>query len=340
MPINDLSRIFIFWNKGGGDGSRAYVGSPHAIAVSNGTAALDVALKLLNVGPGDEVLVPAFTYIATANSVLFNHAKPVFVDVDDTLCIDPRKIEAAITPKTKVVVVVDQGGNPCDYDPLLAVTNRHGIPVVVDGAQSLGSIYKGRKCCTHGKVNTTSFHAAKILTTVEGGMLFVEEPALAERARSLRNQGETGKKYVHDYLGFNYRMTDLSAAFGVRQVGRFEDTLLRRRRLVDLYREALAGAVEFPREIPGTRSCYFLFIILVDCRDALADFLHSHGIDTRITYPMPINKQPVYSDYRNEEYPCSERACKRALSLPLYSTLEEGQVLLVAEKVREFLGGS
>ncbi len=197
-----------------------------AVALNNGTSALDVALKCIDIKKGDEIIIPGLTYIATGNAILYNNGIPVFVDIDETLNIDPTLIEDKITDKTKAIINIDLGGNPANYDQLLNISKKHNVILIVDGAQSFGSEYRGVKCCTHGLINTTSFHVANPLTTIEGGMIFTRDEKLCSKAKVIRNQGETSK-YYHPYLGNNYRMTDLNAAIGNSQLARFEKNIKR-----------------------------------------------------------------------------------------------------------------
>ena len=185
----------------------------HGIAVNSGTSALDVALKCINLKKSEEVIIPALTYVATANAVVYNQGVPVFVDIDDTLNINPKLIEEKITEKTKAIMNIDFGGNVSEYTALMHICKKHDILLIIDGAQSFGSRYHQDMCCTHGTVNTTSFHAAKILTTVEGGMVLTKDKDLYHKAQMIRNQGQSDR-YIHPVLGNNYRMMDINAAMG------------------------------------------------------------------------------------------------------------------------------
>lgn len=314
----------------------SYLQITYAIGVSSGTAALDVALKCLNVKYGDEILIPALTYIATGNAVLYNNAIPVFVDVDHTLNIDTSLIEEKISEKTKAMVNIDLGGNPSNYTALRKISKKHDIPLIVDGAQSFGSEHHGKKCCTHGFLNTTSFHSAKILTTIEGGMVFTQDKELAVKARYIRNQGEESK-YVHQYLGNNYRMMDLVAGLGSSQLERIQETLQQRKKRVAYYKENLKN-VQYPKELPNTFNCNFFFLILVDNRDQLNKHLNSYGIETRITYPMPINEQPMFQRFSDEYFPVSKEISEKVLSLPIHHKLSTQQQDFIIKKINTFTG--
>ena len=310
-----------------------YVGVKNAIATNNGTTALEVMFRTVNIKPGDEIIVPAHSYIASATAVRLVGATPVFVDVDMYMNIDPESINDAITDKTKAVLAVDLTGNPCDYDKLENKCKENDIMLLVDGAQSLGSTYKNKSCIANGIMSTTSFHAAKVLTTVEGGMVFTNNNELAEIARAIRTQGESGEKYVHKYLGGNYRMTDISAAFAIKQLERYNITLKERKAKVDYYKKLLGDVVAFVDARQESISCNFIFPILhYDC-DGLAKFLNENGIGTRRIYPMTIPQQPIFNVKKS--YPLAEWFCQKTLSLPLYADLTFKQIEYVCDKVKE-----
>jgi perosamine synthetase len=312
----------------------SYLNIKYSVGVNTGTAALDIALKCIDIKRKDEVIIPSLTYIATGNAVLYNGGKPVFVDIDDTLNIDTSLIEESITEKTKAIINIDFGGNVSNYPELAKISKKYEIPLIVDGAQSLGSEYNGTKCCTHGLINTTSFHAAKILTTVEGGMLFTNNEKMYSISKSLRNQGEESK-YHHPYLGNNYRMTDIIAAVGNSQVFRFEETLKNRKRKATYYKENLKN-VEFPRELKNTFNSNFFFIILTEERDKLNFYLNKNGIDTRITYPLPINEQPLFKSESEKVFPVAKKISKKIISIPIYEGLTQEQQDYIIKKINNF----
>lgn len=314
----------------------SYLGINYAIAVNSGTAALDIALKCIGINEGDEVIIPALTYVATGNAVLYNHGTPIFVDVDDTLNIDTSFTEEEITEKTKAIINIDLGGNVSNYSDLKKISRTYNIPLIVDGAQSFGSKYHGKKCCTHGVINTTSFHAAKILTTIEGGMVFTEKEEFFDKAKAIRNQGEIAK-YEHHYLGNNYRMIDLIAAIGNKQIQRFDTTLKERKKKVDYYKESLKN-VRYPKERSNTVNCYFFFLILTEKRDKLNIFLNKNGIDTRITYPMPLNEQTIFKKFNQDVFPKAKEISKQIISLPLYHSLTKRDQEYIIKKINSFKG--
>jgi len=312
-----------------------YLGRKYAIAVNNGTSALEVAYRTLGIGRGDQIVVPACSYISTATTVNLVGATPVFVDVDPFMTLDPKCLSNAITENTKAVVVMDSTGNPCDYDSLINICREKKIHLILDGAQSLGSTYNAKSCLSFGIISTTSFHAAKILTTVEGGMIFTDDKHIAEKARCIRNQGESTQKYVHEYLGGNYRMTDVCAAFGIRQLERFDKTLSKRLQKVSYYKDLLSGRIEFLPTRDKGASCHSIFPVLVEDRSGVTKHLHECGIATRHLYPSIIPRQPLYK--LDGEFPVSEMFCRRCFSLPLYADLSTEQIEYVCEKIKEVL---
>ena len=304
----------------------------YAIAVNNGTSALMLSLKALEIGHGNEVIVPAMSYIASATSVSLVGATPVFVDVDKTMTMNPNLIDDVITKKTKAIISVDLSGSPCNYSLLKEKANIYDIPLVVDGAQSLGSTYKDKPCLSYGKISTTSFHAAKLITTVEGGMCFTDDSDLAYKLRVTRNQGESNIKYVHKVLGGNYRMTDVLASLAVKQLERYESLLARRKEIVGIYKQLLKGVVDF---LNVKNSGNFMFIILSERRDEIAQHLKENDIDTRKIYPMTIPQQPIYNDKKS--FPISEWFCKRGLSLPLYHKLKQKEIEHICKKIKDVI---
>jgi perosamine synthetase len=312
-----------------------YLNIRYAIATNNGTSALDIALKCLDIKKGDEVIIPALTYIATGNGVLYNNATPIFVDIDETLNIDPLKIEEKITDKTKAIINIDFGGNANDYTLLEKISNTYDIPLVVDGAHSLGAAFKDKKCCSHGIINTTSFHAAKILTTIEGGMIFTNNTEIYEKSLQIRNQGES-TKYIHNYLGNNYRMTDFIAAIGLNQVQRLDNTIKMRRKKAQFYIENLKN-VKFPKTLPNTVNCYLFFPILTDKRDQLYTYLQKEGIETRITFPIPIYEQPIFKKYKTNRCINTEKTSQTILSLPIYTKISSEKQEYIVRKINDYL---
>ena len=309
------------------------VGRDHAVAVANGTVALDVAMKLVGIGAGDDVLVSALSYIATTNAIVWQGARPIFCDVDPvTLNIDPADIERRITPRTKALLVADYCGSPVDYDAIESICSAHRITLVVDGAQSLGATHRGRPACSLGLVSTTSFHAAKAMVCGEGGMVFCDVPELAERARKLRGQGESPeRKYLHDTLAFNYRLTDVAAAIGRVQLTRAGRVHDHRAGLAAAYAEQFRSLPEAQPtgHIDEASPAWFSYAIRVPRRDAVARTLAGLGIETRSLYPVPAYRQPIpeYRDFADTFCPRAEAASQEVLNLPMFLEMTRDEVL-------------
>lgn len=318
-----------------------YVGVDHAIAVNSGTAALDVALKAIGIEPDDEVIVPAMTYIATANSVSYQHADPVLVDIDPvTYNIDPGKIEENITDNTAALLPIDYGGQCADYDRLGDIASKHDLALIGDCAESLSASRNGKMAGSHADISITSFHAAKLMTSVEGGMVFTDDEDLAERARIIHNQGEDpDEKYRHPVVGHNYRMSDLHASVGLAQFERLDEIVEQRQFIADYYNEHLSdldGQIKRPTVPPANDHAWFLYSILVENRDDVQDYLENEGIGTRATWPYAVHQQPAYEDqFSSENYPVAERFADQVLSLPMYHDMGEDELEYVIEKVHE-----
>ncbi len=311
------------------------VGSPEAVAVSNGSIALELALQALGLQPGDEVILPALSYFASAAAISRRGGVPVFADVDaESLNLDPAGLEAACGRRTRGLLWIDYGGNPCPIGPLMDFAEAHGLFLLLDGAQSLGAACDGKSTLSQAPLSTTSFHMAKVMTTVEGGMLFAKDPEIAHLLRSLRNQGELpGQKYVHHHMGTNARMNDLQAAIGRMQVRQLDVIHAARARVAESYSRRLreAGILQLAAGSAGNRHGNFLLTVSVRERDAVALRLREvHGIETRVAYPRPLYEQPVYTsgDWPSRHLPCpvSERRCREILNLPLHAQLGEADL--------------
>jgi dTDP-4-amino-4,6-dideoxygalactose transaminase len=315
-------------------------GRTFGIAVSNGTAALDLAMKAINLEPGEEVIVPAFSYIATASVVVLQGATPVFCDVDaGNLCIDPASAAECIGPQTRAILCTDYGGNPCDFTALEELSDQHGLPLILDGAQSIGTMFSGKPALSYGLISTVSFHAAKTMTTVEGGMVFTDDESLAKRMRIIRSQGEDPRrKYYHIELGHNFRMTELQAAIGLAQLKKLDAFLSDRQKLAAAYRAAFTGmGLRMPSQLPDGQNSQFLFTVLVGNRDAVADRMKRRGIETRICYPIALYDQPVLKKFRTRRCPIAENACSAVLNLPMFFGMSAEQQRQVVDELREAL---
>jgi len=327
----------------------AYVGARHAIATSNGTVALHAALLGAGVGPGDRVVTTPFTFIATANAILYCGAVPVFSDIDpDTYNLSPQalaetlaRLKDAGTP-AKAVLLVHLFGLPCDMTSIMAVASEHGAIVIEDCAQAHGAAYNGRRVGTFGTVGTFSFYATKNLTTGEGGMVVTDSDEVAQRVRQLVNHGRIDR-YEHALLGYNYRMTDLAAAMGLAQLAKLEQFNLKRRaNAVRLSRQlADVPGLVLPVEPEGCYHVYHQYTVRHPERDELARWLRENGVETGVIYPIPLHKQPLYRDlgYGDQSLPVAEEVARQVLSLPVHPGLTEQDIAAVAESVRAFVPG-
>jgi perosamine synthetase len=324
------------------------LGIKHGIAVMNGTAALHVALVCVDIGPGDEVIVPDFTMIATIMAVIYTGATPVFVDVEaETFAIDVTKIEAAITPRTKAILPVHLYGHSADMDPILAIATKHHLAVIEDAAEVHGATYKGRMCGSMGTINCFSFYANKIISTGEGGMVVTNDDELAARARAVRDLAHSPqKRFVHTELGFNYRMTNLQAALGVGQLAHLSEFVTKKQWMARRYAEELSN-------IPGLRlpitkdyatNVYWMYAIVVEdafgiTKDELRARLKEKGVDTRDFF-YPCHSQPFLRGHPqfNSSFPVCEDLAARGFYLPSGLALTEEQVVYVCQAVREVAG--
>ena len=322
----------------------SFLNAPYSVAVSNGTVALDLSLKALGVGPGDEVIVPALSFFATASAVNYQSAIPVFVDVDkNTFNLNPKCIGEAITKKTKAIIFIDYGGNPADFDELKKVGQRYGVPLIQDSAQSLGGIYKGKPMGAQAPIATMSFHMAKGMTTIEGGMIFCRRYKIYNDLVSRRNHGEhRSKKYHHIVLGTNARMTDLQAGIGLAQFKQLSKFIEQRKKIASHYNDIFScnnAEIQVAQTpYPNSSNAYFFYPILIENRNKIAKkLLEKYGIDTRIAYPMPLWKQRIYVEqkqpFRRMECPVTEYVTSRILNLPIYPSMTQKMVEFVGKAV-------
>jgi perosamine synthetase len=313
-------------------------GVKHGIAVCNGTQALYVGLCILGIGKGDEVIVPDFTFIASANAVFWTGAKPVFVDIDrKTFNIDPKKIEALITKKTKAIMPVHIYGQSANMPEIMKIARKHKLYVIEDAAQGIKVTYGGKPTGSFGEVGCMSFYGDKVLTTGEGGMVLTNDDKLAERAVILLNQGRTGRGwYVHDYMGYNFRMTDLQAGIGLAQLKKLPEIIKRRKRIEKLYKELLAKVpgVELPHRDSRGFNVPFRYTVLVKDPQALSDYLTTQGIKTARSF-YPLHLQPCYKGSRGS-FPNSIYAYEHLLRLPSGNILTESDMRYVCAKIKDF----
>ncbi len=310
-----------------------FCGAKYAIATSSGTTALQTALLAHGIGPGDEVITSPFTFIASANAVVFCGAKPVFVDIDErTYNIDPSLIEAAITPRIKAILPVHIFGYPSDMVAIMDIAVRHGVVVIEDACQAHGASVKGRKVGTFG-TGCFSFYPTKNITTAEGGIVTTNDDQIADQARLIRNHGQR-QRYYHEAIGYNFRMTELQAAIGVVQMGKLEQFTATRRANAAYLTQRLKG-VTTPHEAPGFRHVYHQYTIRVtDDRDRLAKHLRQRDIATGIYYPLPVHRQVAYQRLGySDSLPVAERACCEVLSLPVHPALTSEDLDNIVEGV-------
>jgi perosamine synthetase len=318
----------------------------HAISCSNGTTALHLALLALGVKPGDEIIVPTLTFVATANAVTYCGARPVFVDSESqTWNIDPALIEAKITSATKGIIAVHLYGQPADMDSILAITRKHSLFVIEDAAEAHGARYHGQPVGSIGLASTLSFYGNKILTTGEGGAVLTSDEKLANSARLLRDQAvDSQRRYWFSTIGYNYRMTNIEAAIGLAQLEKAGWHMQRRLECAAWYREDLGGVpgLIFQSEQPSSQHAFWMVTVLLKersraTRDEMMSRLLDDGIETRPVF-FPVHSLPPYRDAtRQDVFPVADRIARQGISLPTWAGLTREDVRFVAERVRAHL---
>jgi perosamine synthetase len=338
-------------------------GCRHGVAINSGTSGLDIVLRSLNIGPGDEVITTPFSFIASANCILFVGAKPKFVDIcPRTLNMDPKQLEAAITPRTKAIIAVETFGNPAYMDQYAQIAARHEIPLIEDCCEALGTTHRGRPCGHFGRVGVFGFYPNKQITTGEGGMIVTDDQRLAEMCRSLRNQGRpliqtssmgmttgatsgptvggtpTGSWLRHERLGYNYRMSEINAALGIAQMRRLDEIIKKRQRVAMMYIDRLAGHPELvlPTIDPETVMSWFVFVVRLapsysaEERDRVIAGLRRQDIGSSDYFPC-IHLQPFYREmgFKDGMFPIAERVSQRTLALPFHNDLTEHEIDVV-----------
>lgn len=321
---------------------------PFGIAVSNGSTALDIAVELLELQPGDEVIMPTFTIISPALSIVRAGGTPVLVDSDPhNWQMDISQIETRITPRTRAILVVHIYGHPADMDPILEIAGRHNLTVIEDAAEAHGAEYKGRRCGGLADISTFSFYANKLITTGEGGMVLVRDKHLAEKARSLRNLCfQSKQRFLHEELGYNCRLTNLQAALGVAQLERFAEIVGRKRSIALAYNELLGGVtgIELPVEEQWAKSVYWVYGIVIGkdrglTAAILAGRLKEKGIESRPFF-LGMHRQPALLDrglFSGACYPVADNLSQQGLYIPSSLTLSDRQIREVATAVKECL---
>jgi dTDP-4-amino-4,6-dideoxygalactose transaminase len=318
----------------------AYVGTRHALGFNSGTSALHVAMRLLDLKAGDEVITTPYTFVATSWAIAYCNARPVYVDIDPaTMNLDPAKVEAAITPRTRAVMPVHLYGHPCDMDPLLEICARHKLALVEDAAQAHGARYRGRAVGTFGRYACFSFYPGKNLGACgEAGALVTSDDAGARRAKALREHGSF-ERYYHEEIGYNYRMEGIQgAALGVK-LRHLPAWTARRRQLAHRYHTLLAGTpLVLPHEAAHAESVYHLYVVRHPRRDALREHLTRHGIGSALHYPLPCHLQKCFADlgYQAGAFPVAEQVSRECLSLPVFPEMTDAQQEAVAAAIQGF----
>ncbi len=318
----------------------AATGAAHVIACSSGTGALALCVDALELGPGDEVIVPAYCCQPVASTVVDAGARPVFVDIDPrTLVLDPVEVEAAVTPATRAIMPAHVFSIMADMPEIRGIADRHGVPVIEDAAVAQGAVLDGRPSGTWGDLGVFSFFQAKALGAIgEGGVVLTDDDRLAERCRMLRNHGQDGRtKGVHHLIGHNNRMDELLAAFLLHRYDRLDERLDRRAAIAAYYTERFESlrACGLTPPPPGRNGrCYYVYSVLSDDRDRLRAQLASEGIGTHVYYPLPLPAQPAFSAFAGDRgYPRSQAAGRRNLALPIYPELRDADVERIADAV-------
>ena len=313
----------------------AFIGAGHAVATSSGTTALHLALLGYGIGPGDEVITVPFTFIASANSILYTGARPVFVDIhEQTFTIDTHLIEDAITPRTKAIMPISLYGLPAPMPSIVEVAERHGLAVVEDACQAHGAAIGEQRSGTWG-AGTFSFYPTKNMTTGEGGMLTTDDADLAGRVRLLREHGMR-VRYHHEVIGYNFRMTDIAAAIGLAQLPKLPGYNERRRAIAARYDAELRGVI-VPTAPAGVTHVYHQYTIRVSRRDEFAERLRERGVGSAIYYPIPVHRQAPYQalGYGEASYPVTDRLTAEVLSIPVHPSLTDDEVATVIGAVNE-----
>jgi len=328
----------------------SFAGVEHAIAANSGTSALHLAVRALGIGAGDEVITTPFSFVASSNCLLFERAKPVFVDIEPkTLCLDPDRVEGAITKSTRAILAVDVFGHPADWSELTRIAKKHGLILIEDSAESLGSKLWERPCGSFGNAAVFAFYPNKQITTGEGGVVLTNSEEIAKLCWSLVSQGrdESGAWLLHPRLGYNYRMDEMSAALGLAQLSRIGEIMAARTRVASWYKEALqkVEGVELPCVAAGVTISWFVYVVRLDPRFSASDRarvmkgLQNEGIGCR-DYFQPIHLQPFYRillGTKEGDFPITESIAQRTIALPFHNRLTQNEVRYVAEVLGELV---
>lgn len=328
-----------------------FIGTKYAVGVSSGTAALHLIIKALGIGKGDEVITTPFSFIASANCILYERGKPVFVDIDEkTFNIDPAKIEEKITKKTKAILAVDVFGQPADWKNLEKIAKKYKLYLIEDSAEALGSEFFGKKCGSFGQAGVFSFYPNKQIVCGEGGCIVTNNKKIAQECQSMANQGRRVKKgqwLEHIRLGFNYRLSDIQSALLISQLKRIKKIIKKREKIAKLYNEKLKEIpeIEIPYIAPGVKMSWFLYVIKLKEkfsqkeRDLIIKKLEKNGVQTR-NYFFPIHLQPFYKKmfgFKRGDFPICEKIAQRTIALPFYNNLKEKEIDFVVKSLKKVL---
>ncbi len=327
----------------------AFTGTEYAIAINSGTSGLHLCVRALGIGEGDEVITTPFSFVASANVILYERGKPVFVDIDpETLNLDVSHVEEKIGGLARAILPVHIFGYPCDMDPLVEMASRHNLKVIEDACEAIGAEYKGRKVGKFGDCGVFAFYPNKQMTTGEGGVIVTDSRKIAETCRIMRNQGRDNRWLEHPHLGFNYRMSDINCALGITQLERIPEVLDRREQVAQMYHERLKGldSLGLLGSSPSVKRSWFVYVVILDTRftqghrNRIISGLASKGIESN-AYFFPIHLQPFYRKmfgYKRGDFPVAENIADRTIALPFYNRLGETEIDYVCEHLKRELG--
>ncbi len=330
-----------------------YIGRKHAIAVNSGTSGLFLCISALKIAPADEVITTPFTFIASSNCIMMVGARPVFVDINPvSLNIDPSQIESKITEKTKAILPVEVFGNPAGFDKVCEIAQKHGLPLIEDSCEALGSALNGKKVGTFGTMSLFAFYPNKQITTGEGGMILTDNDDLADMCVSLRNQGrgKPGTWLSHERLGYNFRLSDINCALGIVQLSRIDEIKAKRRQVATWYQEMLADDERLivPAEQDGCEISWFVFVIrladkfTLEQRNGILQAMRDEGIQVSNYFP-PVHLQPFMVEkfgHSEGDFPVTESVCKSTIALPFYNNLSRDEVAVVCKTLKGALDNS
>lgn len=315
-----------------------YCNARYGVSANSGTSAIFLALKALGIGKDDEVIVPSHTFVASATPIFMVGAKPIFVDVASDYLMDVNDVKRKISPRTKAVICVHLYGQMCDMAELMKLKGDFGFALIEDCCQAHGAEYDGKKAGSFGDAGCFSFFPSKNMTVAgDGGMVVTSDEMLYNTMKMLRDHGRDygtkEGKYKSTILGYNFRMSEISAAIGLCQLKSVDDWTERRREIAEQYNEILTDRLTKPTAAANKKHVYHLYVIRTEIRDELKDFLHENGIETGIHYPIPVHRQPIFED---SSLPNTEKICNEILSLPIYPLLSDEQLMQVCNKINEF----